>query len=77
MSDIELKPCPFCGSRDLVIFATIAYGSTGYHTPQVWCRDCHAMVVYHGHGIDYQKPRPKNNDEYARRIAELWNRRAK
>lgn len=56
----ELKPCPFCGSKDVDV---------GYHLPMfgrnllyyVICMECHATSVH---------------TELEKKTIEAWNRRA-
>lgn len=64
MSDIELKPCPFCGSDDV----QINKGATWGHA--VHCNNCGADVIFwgllHCDNLDY---------DYSDELASEWNRR--
>ena len=60
----DLKPCPFCGGREIVIRPVHGYfvGSAYQRTYQyIQCRNCFARTGDHG-------TRPK--------AIEAWNRRA-
>lgn len=55
----ELKPCPFCGSKNLDIFIPVNKGTIGR---AVHCNNCNARVGF-----------PMAYDEI--HAAEFWNRR--
>lgn len=62
MSEIKLKPCPFCGGQPVLIDKDIL----GTWCKSVMCRDCKATVAYF---VD-----ESNRGE--KRAANAWNRRA-
>jgi Lar family restriction alleviation protein len=64
---IELKPCPFCGSKDITYQShEDSCGRFGYVT--VWCMDCEAEGPPH----DWKKT---DEEECLKETTELWNRR--
>jgi Lar family restriction alleviation protein len=61
MSEIELKPCPFCGSKAQRLTSTPFYMMPQYRGRRaILCVDCGVIML--------------GNDE--RKATELWNRRA-
>ena len=65
MSDITLKPCPFCG-------AEVDYGYTLDMEPQgVWCVKCKMLCRF----TRVQHDSRKSFGETMAEIAERWNRR--
>lgn len=69
----ELKPCPFCGEKELLEVETIDHGEEkrplGFRwTAKVSCLNCSACCGTHG----FQR-----NEEAGKRMAiRAWNRRA-
>lgn len=61
MSEIKLKPCPFCGSE-----AEVGYAINDYNRWGVQCKSC-GCVVEVGFG-EY--------DDTLEEAAKAWNRRA-
>ncbi len=63
----ELKPCPFCGGKNIHEMAH--YSCFGWHRAhEVWCWDCHATI---------EVLAPTDSKEQAKQMAfEAWNRRA-
>lgn len=63
MKEVELKPCPFCGGRELLLrdvrgmFGRSAYARTYRY---IQCRSCFSQTGYYG-------TKPKT--------VEAWNRR--
>lgn len=79
----ELKPCPFCGSKDLKHYFTSATG--GNKRGVIVCKNCGCRLEYYSdyvHSIaDAYCGDWKAADEYAKEdarieIANKWNRRA-
>ena len=67
MSDVKLKPCPFCGGEGELgnyISSSIPHSSVAY----VQCKKCGGNTR---HIQDKQ-----GNFEYMYKVVELWNRRA-
>lgn len=68
MSDIELKPCPFCGSEDISVHAYSIDPSC-----YIVCEKCGASIeskVSWG-----EMSEQEHDDECYKVLAELWNRR--
>lgn len=40
MSEIELKPCPFCGGEAILYKEEIPDGKISYHTARIKCDNC-------------------------------------
>lgn len=84
MPEIELKPCPFCGSNSVKIDGTRKYNS--YHNVynerlSVRCTKCHSRgAPASGHTMNYLYGEPGvkviDRSEIERLAVELWNRRA-
>ncbi len=70
MSEIELKPCPFCGGKAEVMHMDCTDHSDGsaWTVWGVWCVDDLNAEYSHGHFIDNYETR----DE----AVAAWNRRA-
>lgn len=64
--DIELKPCPFCGSDDLYI--TFDYGDNDISTV-VFCNSCKVSVKVE------ENDQEGFNDVTVKKAAKAWNRR--
>ncbi|MGM9626964.1 MAG: Lar family restriction alleviation protein [Faecousia sp.] len=62
----KLKPCPFCGGKDIVFGFSCEYG-------EIWCRGCKASIkLYEGFFFN-----PKDAKKYYKqRMFDAWNRRA-
>ena len=62
---IGLKPCPFCGSNDIEMFASVKETENGYSTNgrAIECKKCGLIVG-----------NPYYSDDYL--VADAWNRRA-
>ena len=56
---IELRDCPFCGSKSVELVENIWSDPVG-----VWCRSCGAVVEF-----------PKKSKSTPETIAAAWNRR--
>ena len=69
MPSPELKPCPFCGSRDLDVerSSTRCWQGSTYYTVEIRCHKCWARH----HGRDTW-----SEDDAMRSAVEKWNRRA-
>jgi len=62
---IELKPCPFCGGKDVQINHGAMWGYAAH------CNECGADVIFWG------MCNPLNLDgDYREELARAWNRRA-
>lgn len=80
-NNIELKPCPFCGSNGVKLLASTR---RGYITAVV-CLDCH-MEFGHPYASNATRkvlremggnfPHLKTNKEVEQILADVWNRRA-
>lgn len=74
----ELKPCPFCGSKDIRFSAkttTIRF-ERAYHFA-MYCRKCNcygARVLWKHDGKIYRGDIGEN-EEFKKWAAEAWNRR--
>ena len=64
MSEIKLKPCPFCGSDDVQINKGAMWGHA------VHCNHCGADVIFWGL-LHCDNP----NYDYSDELASNWNRR--
>lgn len=62
----DLKPCPFCGSEDLVIGHSSCDEEFGSHYPFIHCKGCGASVSY----IDRW-----GLSDYEKDVIRTWNRR--
>lgn len=73
MSEIKLKPCPFCGGED--IYETYSQEcSLGTKNPEIFCNSCKAIL-----SIEDDSPYMTCDEDYAYRKAktkEAWNTRA-
>lgn len=50
MSKKQLKPCPFCGSKDVSIKSVLPPGGGGWGGPpwyEVTCNSCHTDIDFH------------------------------
>lgn len=76
MKEIELKPCPFCGSTSLKIeskhHGTHYYSGT--HSATVRCQKCHARGGTASCKVEKGKHRADSETEL--KAIEAWNRRA-
>lgn len=81
MDEIELKPCPFCGSVKLKIdnkqklgeYDAISMHRLTYVTYSVRCNVCHARGGCVSGTIKFP---PCEKNELKKKAAEAWNRRA-
>lgn len=69
MSDIELKPCPFCGGEAIIRtqIIQISDGVPAYQNARVECKKCRATSSTF---IDKD-----NNGMHIFSVIEAWNRR--
>lgn len=42
----ELKPCPFCGGKDVILSRGQIVGTRDNGMRSVWCRDCDVRSAY-------------------------------
>ena len=72
---IELKPCPFCGSTSLRVESKHngSWTFTGTHSATVRCNKCHARGSTASCKVD---GRYKADIPTTQKAIELWNRRA-
>lgn len=69
MNEIKLKPCPFCGSDNLEIYATERKDRPKcVWTAEVVCLGCFGRAV--NHGFDWTENEAKD------KAIKAWNRRA-
>lgn len=66
----ELKPCPFCGSKKIIIEA---FGFGDYSAK---CSNCGAQTARHRTNIDINRWDIVSFDERAKEAIKAWNRRA-
>ena len=89
MQEVELKPCPFCGSTKLKIDKKSSlYGYNGLdmrserHTYSVRCNVCHARggavggLVVVDKRTDVIPAKFTTDEELRKKVVEKWNRRA-
>jgi len=67
MTDVTLKPCPFCGSKDLKIRDILSEDDNSAYAKSVFCKDCHCSGRHH-HRIGWAE-----SDQEAK---EAWNTRS-
>lgn len=65
----ELKPCPFCGGKAVIVSNTTAYHMFTY---RAICSSCKAQMGYRNHCYD---GRGKLFFETKEEAIEAWNRR--
>lgn len=67
MTDIKLKPCPFCGSNNLYF-----HGMDGpaHEWHFISCDDCHASIGLH---VGFGDP----NEDQLTELSKKWNTRTK
>lgn len=63
----ELKPCPFCGGKAIIVHQPKHLYP--YHNAGVWCKKCKVHVW---HRFDNSL----NNETINSMLSDLWNRRA-
>ena len=63
----ELKPCPFCGEKDISIGSHWEFG-------EVWCVECHASIKLSDRYFFELKDARRY---YRSKLIEAWNRRVK
>lgn len=69
MSDIKLRPCPFCGSENLKIYTTERNDRPKCAwRAEVVCLGCFGRAT--NHGFDWTEDKAKEN------AIKAWNRRA-
>ena len=68
MSELNLKPCPFCGSSDLELYSeeNDVLGELCWES-FILCKDCHAQTSMFA---TYETKEEAEDD-----LAKLWNRR--
>ena len=67
MSEVKLKPCPFCGYSK----ALLAHNFEG-ETHAIFCPQCKAFTKW----ADLEMGKRETHGEFDSRWAERWNRRA-
>lgn len=67
MSNIELKPCPFCGGEAIISRNDMIIKRKTQRCAWVYCQKCGAKTPY------YMR---SNFEHYMRSAIEAWNRRA-
>ena len=64
----DLKPCPFCGGRQI-------YRKTTVRNTVIWCNICGAEVS-RGLGLGKCDSLEEAEEEFGRKADAAWNRRA-
>lgn len=73
MTDIKLKPCPFCGSTDIYETYSQEY-SLGTRNPEIFCNTCKSIF-----SVEDDSPYMNSDEDFKYRkekTREAWNRRA-
>lgn len=65
MADIELKPCPFCGSKDIELRAGVVFNGAAH------CKNCSADVVF-----DAVRMIAEGDYDWKTSVTNGWNNRA-
>lgn len=65
MADIELKPCPFCGSKDIELRAGVVFNGATH------CKNCSADVVF-----DAVRMIAEGDYDWKTAVTNGWNNRA-
>lgn len=65
MADIELKPCPFCGSKDIELRAGVVFNGAAH------CKNCSADVVF-----DAVRMIAEGDYDWKTAVTNGWNNRA-
>lgn len=68
----ELKPCPFCGGKDIYETYTQEYGLS-IKNPKIFCNSCKAIFA-----VEDDSPYLNCEEDYAyrkKRTKDAWNKR--
>lgn len=69
MSDMELKPCPFCGAENYELYF-VTVEQNGYGTVGIFCNNCKQTVTLEVNEWE------GDNEKSRRKAASAWNYRA-